>query len=123
MPVYKNPKPYRHTEQNPVEKHFHDHDETWIIMGGRAKAFMVDRDGRHSEFVLEEGDVWMIEAGVEHGCQPIGEVLIFPFPGTIPEGSHRPGHYYMEKEGYMPTLYVRKDPIDRYKKTPSGSDS
>ncbi len=115
MPVYKNPKPLRFTPDTPVEKHFHDHDETWIIMGGRAKAFMVDRDGKRSEFVLEEGDIWMIEAGVEHGCEPMGdEVLIFPFPGTIPEGSHKPGHYYMEVERYMPTLYVKKTPCDRY---------
>ena len=43
-------------------------------------------------------------------------VRIFPFPGTIPEGSHEPGHYYMEKEGYLPTMNVAKTPIDRYKK-------
>ena len=38
---------------------------------------------------------------------------IFPFFGSIPEGSHPPGHYYMHREGYMPTLHVRKDPIAR----------
>ena len=115
MVVYKNARPNKHTAQMPVEKHFHDHDETWVIMGGKARAFMVDRAGRRSEFILEKGDIWMVEAGVEHGCDPIDEVLIFPFSGTIPEGSHKPGHYYMEKEGYMPTLVVRKDPSDRYK--------
>ena len=114
MPVYKKPKPYRFSEDKPVEKHFHDHDETWVIMAGRCRAFMVDRDGNRSEFELEEGDIWMVEAGVEHGCEPTGEVAIFPFPGTFPEGSHKLGHYYMEKEGYIPTLYVRKEPIDRY---------
>jgi oxalate decarboxylase/phosphoglucose isomerase-like protein (cupin superfamily) len=116
MPVYKRPKPFDFIRENPVEMHFHDHDETWVIMGGQAKALMVDRDGKRSEFVLEEGDIWMVEAGVEHGCEPLGKgVLIFPFAGTIPEGSHKPGHYYMDKEHYMPTLYVKKSPIDRYR--------
>lgn len=122
MPVYKHPKPIEFTPEKPVEKHFHDHDETWVMMGGRAKAFMIDREGRRSEFVLEEGDIWMVEAGVEHGCEPSGgSVLIFPFPGSFPEGSHELGHYYMEKEGYMPTLCVRKDPIDRYSREGSGA--
>ncbi|MCG3199984.1 MAG: hypothetical protein HUU16_06315 [Candidatus Omnitrophica bacterium] len=116
MPVYKKPQPGRFTPVHPVEKHFHDHDETWIIMGGKCKAFMVARDGGKEEFILEEGDIWMVEAGVEHGCEILTEeCLIFPFPGTIPEGSHQPGHYYMEKEGYMPTLQVAKAPLDRYK--------
>jgi hypothetical protein len=115
MPVYKQPKPIRFTPEKPVEKHFHDHDETWIVMAGKCKAYMIDRDGRQSDFILEAGDIWMVEAGVEHGCGPLdGGCEIFPFPGTIPEGSHKPGHYYMEKERYMPTLIVRKDRTDRY---------
>jgi hypothetical protein len=112
MAVYKNPQPLRFTE--PVELHFHDHDETWFIMGGRAKAQMVDRDGTRSEFVLEKGDIWMVEAGVEHGCVPEDEILIFPVSGTRPVGSHAPGHYSMEKERYMPTLRVTKEPCNRY---------
>jgi mannose-6-phosphate isomerase-like protein (cupin superfamily) len=118
MPVYKTPRPFKFTPDKPVEKHFHDQDETWVILGGSAKAFMVDRDGQPSEFVLEEGDIWMVEAGVEHGCEPIGDhVLIFAFPGTIPEGSHSYGHYYMEDENYLPVLTVKKVPIDRYRKS------
>ena len=113
MPVFRKPKPIRFTPDKPVEMHFHDHDETWIIMGGKAVAHMVDRDGTKKDFDLEEGDIWMVEAGVDHGCDPVGEVLIFPFAGTIPEGSHKPGHYYLEKENYMPTLVLRKDPLRR----------
>jgi hypothetical protein len=110
MPLYKNPQPIRFTPQHPVEMHFHDSDETWIMMGGKAMAHMVDRQGDRRDFEIEAGDIWMVEAGVEHGCDPITEeVLIFPFMGTIPEGSHPPGHYYFEKEQYMPTLVVRKD--------------
>ena len=114
MALYKDPKPLRFTSESPVEKHFHDHDETWFIMGGKAKAFMVDRSGKYSEFMLEKGNIWMVEAGVEHGCDPMDEILIFPVSGTIPEGSHTPGHYDMEKERYMPTLRVEKSPCDRY---------
>lgn len=116
MPVFRNPQPYHFTFANPVEKHFHDQDETWVIMEGKCKAFMVDRDGARSEFMLEAGDIWMVEAGVEHGCEAVDDagVKIFPFMGSTAEGSHEPGHYYMEKERYMPTLYVKKTPVDRY---------
>ena len=115
MPFFKQPKGFRFTKQLPVEKHFHDHDETWVVQEGRAEAFMIDRDGNRKEFPIEKGDIWMVEAGIEHGCTP-GEdgVVIFPFSGTIPEGSHSPGHYYMEKEKYMPTLKVEKKPLNRY---------
>lgn len=115
MPVFRKPEPFHFTTENPVEKHFHDHDETWVITKGRCKAYMVDLDGTTSEFMLEEGDIWMVETGVEHGCDPLDDgVWIFPFAGTIPEGSHEPGHYYMEKEGYIPQLKVVKTPTDRY---------
>ena len=80
MPVFKQPKPLKFTPDSPVEMHFHDSDETWIMMGGRGMAHMVDRDGKRMDFELEEGDIWMIEAGVDHGCDPItDEVRIFPF--------------------------------------------
>ena len=116
MAIYRKPQPHRFMPDAPVEKHFHDHDETWVIMGGKAKAVMIDRDGAYSEFILEQGDIWMVEAGVEHGCQPLEDgVLIFPVPGTFPEGSHKWGHYYMDKEHYMPTLCVKKTPLCRYR--------
>jgi mannose-6-phosphate isomerase-like protein (cupin superfamily) len=118
MPVFKKPRPIHHAADNPVEKHFHDHDETWVILGGKAKACMIDRDGHRMDFTLEQGDVWMIEAGVEHGCEPFGDkgLDLFTFAGTIPDGAHKPGHYNMEKEHYMPTLCLRKTPIDRYRR-------
>jgi len=115
MSVYKQPKPIHFTVDTPVEKHFHDHDETWIITQGRCRAYMVELNGEASEFILEGGDIWMVEAGVEHGCDPLDEgVWIFPFPGSIPDGSHKPGHYYMEKERYLPRLRVEKTPSTRY---------
>jgi len=113
MALFKKPQPYRFTPDSPVEMHFHDHDETWIVMGGKGTASMVDTDGTESEFEIEQGDIWMVEAGVEHGVLPTtDELLIFPFNGTIPMGSHQPGHYYMGKEGYMPVLCVVKVPLD-----------
>jgi hypothetical protein len=119
MPLHKKPRPLRFTPQTPVEMHFHDHDETWVVMGGRARASAVGRDGKPQEFILEEGDIWMIEAGVQHGCDPLDdEVLIFPFAGTIPEGSHAPGHYYLEQEGYMPTLVLKRIPLDEWREAP-----
>jgi len=122
MAVFKRPQPLRFTKQTPVEMHFHDHDETWVMMGGRAKARAVGRDGKREEFILEPGDIWMIEAGVEHGCEPIDdEVLIFPFAGTLPDGAHPPGHYYLEHEGYMPTLVLRKTPLEQWRKEHGGA--
>ncbi len=121
MTVYKQPKSYHFAPDAPVEKHFHDYDETWVVTKGRCLAFMVDQDGRREEFVLEAGDIWMVEAGVEHGFDSLGDkgVDIFPFPGSLPEGCHDPGHYYMEKEGYIPRLTVEKTPTDRYEKDTS----
>ena len=118
MPVFKQPRGINFTTEMPVEKHFHDHDETWVVMEGQANAYMIDRHGERSEFLIEKGDIWMVEAGIEHGCAPDPDegVVLFPFPGTIPTNSHTFGHYYMEKEGYMPTLEVTKTPIARYKK-------
>ena len=117
MPVYKQPQPIHFTPESPVEKHFHDHDETWVITKGKCTAYMIGLDGEYSEFPLEAGDIWMVETGVEHGCNPSDEgVWIFPFPGTIPEGSHEPGHYYVEKGNYLPSLKVVKTPTDRYSK-------
>ena len=51
------------------EKHFHDHDETWVILKGRGTGYWIDPGGRREEFQLEEGDAWMIPAGYEHGSE------------------------------------------------------
>lgn len=114
MPVFKKPAGFLFEESTPVEMHFHDEDETWVIQAGSCRARMVDREGEETIFALEAGDIWMVEAGVMHGCKPHeGGCRIFPFFGTIPEGSHEPGHYYMHKEGYMPTLAVKREAVAR----------
>lgn len=118
MAIYRQWKPLKFTQQTPVEKHYHDYDETWVISRGRCRAYLIDHEGKREEFDLEAGDIWMVEAGVEHGCDPAEEgVDIFPFAGTIPGGSHEPGrHYYMEQDHYIPRLVVEKTPTDRYRK-------
>jgi 2-desacetyl-2-hydroxyethyl bacteriochlorophyllide A dehydrogenase len=98
------------------EKHFHDHDETWLILSGKGTGYWIDPDGKREEFVLEAGDVWMIPTGYEHGSEgPNSEdFTINVFNGTQPPGSHKPGHYYVEKEGYIPSFELRKTPTSRY---------
>jgi 2-desacetyl-2-hydroxyethyl bacteriochlorophyllide A dehydrogenase len=105
------------------EKHFHDHDESWIILAGRGTGYWIDHDGRREEFLLETGDIWMIPAGFEHGSDGFAETgsnsadfTITIGWGTMPIGCHEPGHYYVEKEGYIPRLVLEKMPTERYRK-------
>ncbi|MDA0839089.1 MAG: zinc-binding dehydrogenase [Planctomycetota bacterium] len=99
------------------EKHFHDHDETWIIVSGTGTSYWIDQEGHREDFVLEENDIWMIPAGFEHGSDgPNSEDFqISVFNGTQPPGSHQPGHYYMEQEAYIPTLKLVKESTSRYR--------
>jgi len=105
-----------------TEKHFHDYDQTWIIMKGRGTAYWIDHAGKREEFLLEEGDVWLTPAGYEHGSDGFKETgknsedfTIAVLNGTMAAGAHPPGHYYVEKEKYIPTLEVRKTPTNRYR--------
>jgi oxalate decarboxylase/phosphoglucose isomerase-like protein (cupin superfamily) len=98
------------------EKHFHDHDETWIILKGTGIGFWIDHEGKREEFDLEAGDVWMIPAGYEHGsvANNSEDFDITVFNGTYASGAHKPKHYYIEEEGYIPKLELTKSPTDRY---------
>lgn len=98
------------------EKHFHDHDETWLILKGRGTGYWIDHEGQREAFELAAGDVWMIPAGYEHGSQgPNSEDFeINVFNGTMPLGCHAMGHYYVEKEKYIPRLDLVRTPTDRY---------
>jgi oxalate decarboxylase/phosphoglucose isomerase-like protein (cupin superfamily) len=98
------------------EKHFHDHDETWIILKGKGGGYWVDHDGKREEFALEAGDAWLIPVGYEHGSDgPNSEdFTIAVFDGFMPPGCHKPGHYYVEKERYIPTFKLVKNPTERY---------
>ena len=107
------------------EKHFHDHDETWIILRGKGVGFWIDHDGKREEFELEAGDVWMIPAGYEHGSVDCNsdDFDIATFNGTYAPGAHKPKHYYVEEEGYIPTLQLVKVPTDRYSRSPQLPDT
>lgn len=98
------------------EKHFHDHDETWLIISGTGTGYWIDHEGNRSSFNLEAGDVWMIPAGFEHGSEGPNsdDFTISVFNGTQPAGSHDPGHYYVEQEEYIPSLQLVRTPTDRY---------
>jgi Cupin domain len=103
------------------EKHFHDSDETWVVLAGRGTAYWIDHEGNREEFELEAGDVWLVPAGYEHGSDGIADsgansadFKINVFFGTEAPGSHEVGHYYMEQEGYIPSFELKKTPTDRY---------
>ncbi|NKB66671.1 MAG: zinc-binding dehydrogenase [Candidatus Latescibacteria bacterium] len=103
------------------EKHFHDHDETWLILQGRGTGYWIDHQGQQQNFELEAGDVWMIPAGYEHGSEGLPEngrnsddFTIAVCDGTMPPGCHAKGHYYVEKEGYIPSFELQKTPTQRY---------
>ena len=100
------------------EKHFHDHDETWLVLAGTGAGFWIDHAGTREEFALEPGDVWMIPAGYEHGSvgQNSPDFTISVFDGTMPPGCHKSGHYYIENEGYIPSFQLVKTPTGRYRK-------
>jgi 2-desacetyl-2-hydroxyethyl bacteriochlorophyllide A dehydrogenase len=105
------------------EKHFHDHDETWVILNGKGTGYWIDHGGNREEFELDAGDVWLIPTGFEHGSEGFKgtgknseDFTICVFYGTQPEGCHKPGHYYVEKEGYLPSFELKKSPTDRYTK-------
>lgn len=88
------------------EKQFHDRDETWLILSGDGTGYWLDHQGQREEFHFDGGDVWMVPAGYEHGS--VGpnspDFTISVVNGTLPHGYHNPGHYYMEGEGYIPSL-------------------
>ena len=98
------------------EKHFHDQDETWLILTGKGTGYWIDHEGNREDFILEAGDAWMIPAGYEHGSDGPNsdDFTVSVFMGTHAPGSHEPGHYYVEKEGYVPSLQLVKTPTDRY---------
>lgn len=102
------------------EKHFHDHDETWLILAGKGTGYWIDHQGQRIDFVLEEGDVWMIPAGYEHGSDGKNseDFKICVFNGTIPAGAQQCGHYYVEQEAYIPSFELVKTPTNRYCRTP-----
>jgi hypothetical protein len=52
----------------------------------------------------------MIPAGYEHGSVDCNsdDFDIAVFNGTYAPGAHKPKYYYIEEEGYIPTLQLGK---------------
>ena len=105
-----------------LEKHFHDHDEVWLILAGRGTAYWIDADGRREDFELETGDVLVVPAGFEHGSEGFSETgenssdfTVAVCIGTRPAGAHEFGHYFMEEEEYIPSLELKRTPTERYR--------
>jgi hypothetical protein len=99
------------------EKHFHDHDEIWLIQKGKGKGYWIDYYGQRVEFILEPGDVWLIPVGYEHGLSEDAspDFRIWAIIGTQPPNAQGEwGHYYMEKSGYIPSFELRKTQTGRY---------
>lgn len=111
------------------EKHFHDHDETWLILSGKGTGYWIDHDGARQDFELEAGDVWMIPAGFEHGSEGFPDTKansddfrIEVFNGTLAPGHHVVGHHYVEQAKYIPHLTLTKVPTNRYEQVEARSN-
>ena len=98
------------------EKHFHDQDETWLILEGTGTSYWISHEGIREEFQMAAGDVWMVPAGYEHGSDGPNstDFRIAVFFGTSAPGARKPAHYYIEEEGYIPSLQLVKTPTTRY---------
>jgi mannose-6-phosphate isomerase-like protein (cupin superfamily) len=71
---------------------------------GRGRSFSIDHADSREEFELEAGDVWLIPAGFEHGLvlSTGVDLELAVFIGTRVDGSHEPGHYYVEEQRDKP---------------------
>jgi mannose-6-phosphate isomerase-like protein (cupin superfamily) len=72
------------------DRHFHDADEYWVVISGRAR---VMSEGR--EYVIGPGDVLATRMGDEHDILEIieGPLRTFWFEDRL-RGQRRPGHLH-----------------------------
>lgn len=77
-----------------VELHYHDADEIWFIIEGRAR---VVSEGQ--EYEIGPGDLLCTGMGDEHGTLTIHEDLVGFFLESRLEGLKRPGHLHREEHG------------------------
>jgi quercetin dioxygenase-like cupin family protein len=84
----------RDSKDQVVDVHFHDADEFWIPINGKAR---VMTEGK--EYVVEKGDVVCTHMGDEHA---ILEIVETPYIQVWIEcnlrGQKRPGHLYRDKD-------------------------
>jgi mannose-6-phosphate isomerase-like protein (cupin superfamily) len=77
-----------------VELHYHDADEIWYIVEGRAR---VVSEGR--EYDVGPGDMLCTGMGDEHGTVEVTEDILGFFLETNLEGQRRKGHLHREADG------------------------
>ena len=77
-----------------VELHYHDADEIWFIVEGRAR---VVSEGR--EYEVGPGDLLCTGMGDEHGTIEVHEDILGFFLEADLEGQKRTGHLHREEHG------------------------
>ena len=74
---------------NPIEPHYHDCDEYYLLLSGRMK---VRSEG--VEYVLEPGDALLTRMGDEHEILEVIEDSTMVWMETELRGDRRPGHLH-----------------------------
>jgi quercetin dioxygenase-like cupin family protein len=83
-------------DEYPSDKHYHDCDEAWLVLSGKARVLS---EGK--EYVVSAGDVVWTRMGDEHQLLEIIEPTYgVAWMENALRGRKRPGHLY--KEGSAP---------------------
>ncbi len=77
-----------------VELHYHDADEIWFIVEGRARVVSEDQ-----EYEIGPGDLLCTGMGDEHGTVEVHEDLLGFFLEGELEGQKRKGHLHRDEHG------------------------
>jgi mannose-6-phosphate isomerase-like protein (cupin superfamily) len=77
-----------------VELHYHDADEIWFVVEGRAR---VVSEGR--EYEIGPGDMLCTGMGDEHGTVEVFEDILAFFLEANLEGQKRKGHLHRDEHG------------------------
>jgi len=71
------------------DRHYHDFDEIWYIVSGRAMVAYGEQ-----EFELTAGDAFFTPMGVEHQIKRVHEPFTVVFTSGVLRGQKRPGHLH-----------------------------
>ena len=85
---------FRVAKGGEVELHYHDADEIWFIVEGRAR---VVSEGQQYE--IGPGDLLCTGMGDEHGTVEVHEDILGFFLESSLEGKKRKGHLHREEHG------------------------
>jgi mannose-6-phosphate isomerase-like protein (cupin superfamily) len=77
-----------------VELHYHDADEIWFIVEGRARLI-----SEGQEYDVGPGDMLCTGMGDEHGTIEVYEDILGFFLETSLEGQKRKGHLHRDEHG------------------------